>query len=72
MDVVGNAADFIRQYKVRLDKVADIVFWKKSKRIRRKKLSQMQTKRTQKENWEMQIFDIICLLLTFCRNVLRE
>ena len=72
MDVVGNAADFIRQYKVRLDKGADIVFWKKSKRIRRKKLSQMQTKRTQKQNWEMQIFDIICLLLTFCRNILQE
>ena len=72
MDVVGDAADFTRQYKVRLDKVADIVFWKKSKRIRRKKLSQMQTKRTQKQNWEMQIFDIICLLLTFCRNILQE
>ena len=32
----------------------------------------MQTKRTLQENWEKRIFDIDCLLRTFCRNILRE
>ena len=31
----------------------------------------MQTKQTLQENWETRIFDIVCLLLTFCRNILR-
>ena len=32
----------------------------------------MQTKRTLQENWEKRIFDIVCLLRTFSRNILRE
>ena len=31
LDIVANAVDFTRQYKMRLDKVADIVFWKSPK-----------------------------------------
>ena len=38
LDIVVNATDFTRQYKMRLDKVADIVFGKESKMNRRKKL----------------------------------
>ena len=45
---------------------------KSLKELEEKKLSQMQTKRTLQENWETRIFDIICLLLTFYRNILRE
>ena len=28
LNIVANAADFTRQYKMRLGKVADIAFWK--------------------------------------------
>ena len=45
---------------------------KSSKELEEKNLSPMQTKRTLQKSWETRIFDIICLLLTFCRNILRE
>ena len=45
---------------------------KSPKELEEKKLYQMLTKRTLQENWETRIFDIICLLRTFCRNILRE
>ena len=60
MDIVANAVDFTRQYKMRL---RDIVFGKESKRIRRKNLPQMQPKRTPQENWETGIFLLfVCFL----------
>ena len=37
-DYVTNAADFTRQYKMRLEKVADMFVGKESKKIRRKKV----------------------------------
>ena len=42
------------------------------KELEEKKLSQVQPKQTLKENWETRIFDIMRLLLTFCRNISRE
>ena len=45
---------------------------KSPKELEEKTLSQMQTKRTLQENLETGTFDIICLLLTFYRNILRE
>ena len=45
---------------------------KSPKELEEKKLYRMMTKRTLQENWETRIFDIICLLRTFCRNILRE
>ena len=51
-DYVTNAADFTRQYKMRLEKVADMFFGKESKKIRRKKvISNANYKKTEKHEY---------------------
>ena len=65
----ANAADFTNATR----QSGGYRFLEKSpKELEEKKLSQMQTKRTLQEFWETRIFDIICLLFTFYRNILRE
>ena len=64
MDIVANAADFTRQYKMRLGKAVDIVLWKRVQNNWKKK-THLKCKLNEhyKKNWETLIFDIICLFL---------
>ena len=58
---------------MRLDKVTDLVFWKRIHNNYKKKTHlKWKLNGHYKKNCETSIFDIICSLLTFCRNILQE